>query len=88
MLIVLSVTAMLGGVSSKDEIPARYLPILIIVWIAILVISIGILYATRDSEDSAPGQFPTISYTAINFPANRIFAIGLAVECFWFFPPV
>jgi hypothetical protein len=67
------------GYYSRDEVPIRCLPILVISWVVVLVLLTGILYATGDDSADALGHIPTISYTAIGFPANRFFAVGLAI---------
>jgi uncharacterized membrane protein YiaA len=71
---------------SKDEIPVRYLPVLLITWVVTLIIVTGVLYATDSDPTPSPGQFPTISYTAMGFPANRLFAVGLAIISFLIVP--
>jgi hypothetical protein len=62
---------------SRDELPVRYLPFLVVGLVGVVVAITAVLYAF--SDNSAPGPCPTISYTAIGFPANRFFAVGLAL---------
>jgi hypothetical protein len=67
---------------SRDEVPVRCLPVFVIAWVVVLVIITAILYGIGDLPSQALGHLPTISYTAIGFPADRIFAIGLGVLSF------
>jgi hypothetical protein len=65
---------------SRDEIPVLWLPFLIIAFVFVLVIVTALFYAFGDSH--APGPCPTLSYAAMGFPANRFFAVGLALLSF------
>jgi len=70
-------TAMRASDLRRVHLEVTWFPILPVALLGLDILVVVILYAT--GSPSHPGIFPTVSYTAIPWPGNRIFAIGMGI---------